>query len=228
MKTDAYNTCAPQLAAGNRLVDVRALRPALAATGAVILFNILFAGPRIDFWYQLAATVVACCVAAAFMDSSLRKRLMKSTAPAAAGRALAIGLISAGMLYGIFWLGNNVARALFPWAATGIDNVYAFKSGAELNMVLLIGLVIGPGEEIFWRGYVQHTLSSRYRVGGVLVVVAAYTLAHLASANPMLIMASCVCAVFWGLLYAWKRSLWINIVSHVAWDLSVFIFWPFT
>lgn len=203
-------------------------RPVLAAVGAVILFNILFTGPLVDFWYQLAATVFACCVAAVFLDSSLKKRLMRPVTPAAVAKALVIGLFSAAALYIIFWLGNVVSRYLFSFAASGIGNVYAFKSGAQLKMVLLIGLIIGPGEEIFWRGYVQHSLASRYRIWGVVMTVVAYTLAHLASANPMLILASLVCATFWGLLYAWKRSLWINIISHVVWDLTVFIFWPFS
>ncbi|RME30506.1 MAG: CPBP family intramembrane metalloprotease, partial [Deltaproteobacteria bacterium] len=32
---------------------------------------------------------------------------------------------------------------------------------------------------------------------------------------------------FWSALYVWFRSPVVNITSHVAWDISVFVLWPF-
>jgi membrane protease YdiL (CAAX protease family) len=44
----------------------------------------------------------------------------------------------------------------------------------------------------------------------------------------MLVAAAGVCGLYWGALFAWKRSLPVNIVSHVAWDLAVFVLFPFS
>jgi len=42
------------------------------------------------------------------------------------------------------------------------------------------------------------------------------------------VLAAAVCGAFWALTY-WKfRSITLNIISHVAWDLAVFLLFPFS
>jgi membrane protease YdiL (CAAX protease family) len=92
---------------------------------------------------------------------------------------------------------------------------------------LLLLFVIGPAEEIFWRGYVQQRLGKRFSVAGSMIIATAvYTLVHIASFNFMLIMAAMVCGAFWGLMYCWNKNLLPLIISHALWDVSVFILFP--
>ena len=90
-----------------------------------------------------------------------------------------------------------------------------------------MAFVIGPGEEIFWRGYVQRTLAKRSASRGLVLSVAAYGLVHLASGSVTLIGAALVCGLFWGWLYQRFESIWLNVLSHVLWDIAVFLVWPF-
>ena len=92
---------------------------------------------------------------------------------------------------------------------------------------VLLTVLIGPAEEIFWRGYVQKQLGARYGDWfAVLITVLIYTLVHIWSFNFMLIMAAMVCGLFWGILYKYHKNIVTLIVSHAVWDVAVFILIP--
>ena len=42
----------------------------------------------------------------------------------------------------------------------------------------------------------------------------------------MLVLAAGVCGLFWGFLYLRTGSLLINLVSHTAWDIAIFLLFP--
>ena len=93
---------------------------------------------------------------------------------------------------------------------------------------ILLLFIIGPAEEIFWRGYVQKTLSERWNPNwGFLVTTLIYSLVHLPKMNFMLIMAAAVAGFFWGLAYRFfPNRLGALIISHALWDCAVFIWLP--
>ncbi|OPZ01127.1 MAG: CAAX amino terminal protease self- immunity [Bacteroidetes bacterium ADurb.BinA395] len=96
-----------------------------------------------------------------------------------------------------------------------------------LLLSLLLIFLIGPAEEIFWRGYVQRMLEPKFGSWVALIVTTLiYTLVHIWSFNFMLIMSAMVCGAFWGLLYKYNKNLVTLIVSHAVWDVSVFILFP--
>ena len=145
------------------------------------------------------------------------------------GEKLFYGLFSAGILYAIFFAGNRIARQIFDFAESGIRDVYEIRTGASLwKVVSLMVIVIGPGEELLWRGYFQKQYSRRYgSVAGFAISLGLYTLIHAGSRNAMLVLSAIVAGSFWGWLYRWRGSLVLNIVSHVTWDLAVFVLFPF-
>jgi len=200
---------------------------ALAAILFIALFRLRRLGP-LDFWTCLALTVTLVAALSFAVDRSYRRRLREDLSSGLA-RKVALGIASAAVLYAVFAAGRAAALALFPFAAAGIDQIYALKSGASAaRVVLLLGLVIGPGEELFWRGFFQERAAAgTTRASGFALTSLLYTSVHLASGNPMLILAAAVCGLFWGWLYLRFRSPLLNIVSHSLWGLFVFILIPF-
>jgi len=199
---------------------------ALAAALLTPLFRLQRLGP-LDFWWWMSATV-GLLVALAYAADRGARRALADDLRAGWRWKLLLGLLSAAALYAIFWAGNLFARRLLPFAADGIAAVYGFKHGASVaRMALLIGLLIGPGEEFFWRGWLQRALGGRWGpTAGWLLATALYAGVHLAAGNPMLVLAALVCGLFWGGLYRWRRSPLLNVVSHTAWDLAVFLVFP--
>jgi len=197
----------------------------LAFCIAAAAFALIFRGIGFHFWFQMALTVSVLCLMASLINPVVIRNLFSSRLDAM--RAIVLGLFSAAVLYGVFLAGGNIAAWLFPSAGSQVNSVYALKTGTEawLITLLLVG-VIGPGEEVFWRGYFQKQLEDRYGFLGVILAAGAYAMVHLPSGNPMLVIAAAVCGGFWGLMFYYWRSIWMNMVSHAAWDLAIFIIWP--
>ena len=139
------------------------------------------------------------------------------------------GAAMAAVLWLVFWTGDKVSAWLFDFARPQVDAIYGMKSGWSLWVLsVLMLLLIGPAEEIFWRGYVQRTLSLRWGANaGFAVSTLCYALVHAGSCNFMLVMAALVAGVVWGALYRFFPERFAAIIlSHALWDVAVFIWFP--
>ena len=206
---------------------------AVAACGAVaaVLFIALFRLRRLgplDFWAWLAMNIAVVVALGFAVDRGYGRRIREDLRSGLL-RKVGIGVVSAMALYAVFAAGRAAALELFPFASEGIQRVYALRSGVPLlRVVLLLALLIGPGEELFWRGFFQENAGAGPgRTAGFILASMLYTSVHLASGNIMLILAAAVCGVFWGWLYLRFRSPLLNVVSHTVWDLLVFVILPF-
>ncbi len=142
--------------------------------------------------------------------------------------SLATGIISAVILYGIFYLGYVLSPYIIPGAAHQVGGIYAMGTHTDSFLVcLLLLFVTGPGEEIFWRGFLQEILMARHgNIPGFIITTLIYGSVHIFSLNLMLIMAAFVAGAFWGGLYLWKRDLSMVIVSHSLWSAVIFAVFP--
>lgn len=199
---------------------------------SIFLFSLLFTDvvkDRIDFWWGLSFVVLGMAVGAFFFHKPLRTEILEdiSLSPGIKGKIVA-GIVLAMVLYVFFWMGNSVIRLLVPLSGAPIDSVYALRNDiSTLRVSILLLFIIGPGEELFWRGFLQTRVTARFgRMTGYLSVAVIYTAVHMASKNPMLISAALICGLFWGYVYMSRKSMVINIVSHALWDILVFIVAP--
>lgn len=139
------------------------------------------------------------------------------------------GIAIAACLWGIFWIGDKAASVLFDFAGEQVESIYDIRSGVSpwlLSCLLLF--LIGPAEEIFWRGYIQKTLSGiAGRNAGFLLSTLIYAGVHVPSGNFMLVMAALVAGTVWGLVYRLRPDrLGALLVSHALWDAAVFVWFP--
>lgn len=138
------------------------------------------------------------------------------------------GAASAGGLYLIFQLGDRFARRIMPAGQEEIAAIYELRTAASRPLIaVLLVAVIAPGEELFWRGLIQHAFVRRWgRVKGTAAASAAYGTVHLASSNLTLTGAAATAGAYWGAEYAWRRRLGPLLVSHVLWDVWIFLVQP--
>lgn len=137
-------------------------------------------------------------------------------------------LASAVGLYGIFQVGDRLARIILPRGTEEIGKIYQLRDQAPgwLIAMLLAG-IIAPCEELFWRGLVQNRLASRFgRFRGAALAAAVYGGVHLGSGNLTLAGAAATAGAFWGLQYALQGRLASLIVSHIIWDTWIFLIAP--
>lgn len=199
----------------------------IAVAVAAVLWFVMFSpwtAPMVNFWYAMTSSAVILVTLSTFFC----RQWLADIRPTAS--QLALGLVIALVLWCVFWVGDKVSQLLFSFARPQVDMIYGMKSGTASALIgVLLLLVIGPAEEIFWRGYVQRRLSQRWNVNvGFVVTLALYTLIHVWSFNFMLLMAALVVGAFWGLLYR-LRPQWLTalVISHAVWDACAFVFFPF-
>lgn len=188
---------------------------------AYVFFGLTFRGPRRQFWQRMTYTGLALGSFALVAEPKLTRTRFRV-------RDLFIGLGSAGVLYVIFQIGDRLTRAILPQGAREIDAIYGLDAWRPREEIAArLGLIVGPAEELFWRGFVQARLMRQFGVlPGLAMGTAAYGGAHLVTGNFTLIGAASVAGAFWGLLAALGVPPGALIISHSAWDVFIFLIAP--
>lgn len=199
--------------------------PCIAIAIAAVLWFVMFSPwtkEYHNFWNVMAFSALILITLSLVFGKDWKKQFRFNT------KDIITGIASAAILYGIFYAGNKISALLFDFSEVQISSIYAIKDGqnpAVLSLALL--LLIGPAEEIFWRGYIQRTLSGKTgKIAAAVVTTLIYSLVHIWSFNFMLIMAALVCGAFWGILYMQNRNLPAVIISHALWDVAIFTLFP--
>jgi membrane protease YdiL (CAAX protease family) len=195
---------------------------------AALLWFAMFSpwtAPHLNFWLAMATSgVILSCLTFAYgkgLWQSIKGNFRWSDIP--------LGVLIGAALWAIFWVGDKVAVWMFPFAGGEIGSIYAMRDGTSHILIgLLLLFVVGPAEELFWRGYVQEQMGRKWGPWAAFFATAAiYTLVHIWSLNFMLLVAAAVAGGIWGLLYRlYPQRLGALIISHAVWDAAVFVIFP--
>lgn len=193
---------------------------------AAVLWSIMFlpiTAPHINFWWMMTGSACILSTLSTIFNPGWWKRVKLS------GRGVVEGIAIAVVLWGVFWIGDKLSQIIFNFARGQVDLIYGMKEGeSPWLLTALMLLLIGPAEEIFWRGYVQQTLQKRWNPNaGFVVTTLIYAIVHAGSCNFMLVMAAFVAGAAWGLLYRlFPDKFFAIILSHALWDVAVFVWFP--
>lgn len=193
---------------------------------ATLLWTIMFSpltAPHVNFWWAMTGSACTLSLFATLFNRGWWKEVRLTPSNIVLGVAIAVAL------WGVFWVGDKLSQLMFNFARPQVDLIYGMKEGESAWLLTALMLfLIGPAEEIFWRGYVQKQLSLRWNPNiGFVVTTSVYALVHAGSCNFMLTMAALVAGFFWGLLYRlFPERFAAIIISHALWDVAVFIWFP--
>ena len=204
-------------------------KPIIAIALAAVLWFVMFSpltAPHLNFWAAMTVSALILTVVAQLFGKTLQT--LKCPLRKVPGMVLA-GVVIAVALWWAFRAGDKISQLMFSFARPQVDMIYGMKTGMSGTLLsALLLLVIGPTEEIFWRGYVQRSLSGTMGADkGFIVTLLAYTLIHVPSLNLMLVLAALVCGIAWGGLYRlFPDKLPAIILSHALWDAAAFVWFP--
>ena len=190
---------------------------------AFIFWAAIFGFKLVNFWLGLSIAATILMGLATWWTGGLpisRSEInLKNT-----GLAIA----SAAALYGIFALGRFIAILILPFAPEQIGSIYTIRNEASPVLIAMVLMfVTSPAEELFWRGFLQRWSMARFgQTQGWLLATALYAGVHVASLNVMLTGAALVAGLFWGFVYMRSQSLYVCVVSHALWTVSIFLLWP--
>lgn len=193
---------------------------------AAILWTIMFCpitAPYVNFWWMMTASACTLSLLATFFGRDWWKDVRIDLSN------ILLGIVIAVALWSVFWIGDKLSQLMFNFARPQVDIIYGMKDGeSPLLLTLLMLFLIGPAEEIFWRGYIQKSFSQYWNPNvGMVVTTAVYSLVHAGSCNFMLTMAALVAGLAWGIMYRFfPEKFGAIIISHALWDVAVFIWFP--
>jgi membrane protease YdiL (CAAX protease family) len=201
-------------------------RPHPAVTAASVAaaygaFAAVFRGPKASFWQRMTRTGLGLGALALASRGDLRRTRPRP-------RDVATGVAVAAGLYGVFQVGDRVARRVLPSGAEDIGDVYELRSlRPKAEIAARLAAVIGPAEELYWRGLLQSELTRRLGpVRGAAAAAALYGGAHVVTGNPTLVGAATVAGAGWSALAALGVPMPALVVSHVVWDIWIFLVQP--
>jgi CAAX protease family protein len=201
--------------------DVSPGTVALGLLAAQVAFAATFRGPRERFWQRM--TMTGLCLGGLALASSRTARATRIGA-----RDVALGLASAATLYATFKVGDRFARRFVPGGDAQIRDIYTLRTLRPRGEIAArLATIVGPAEELFWRGLVAEGLMTRYgRWRGAALAAAAYGGVHIVTGNFTLFGAAGIAGAHWCALYAAGVPLGALVVSHVAWDVWIFLLQP--
>jgi membrane protease YdiL (CAAX protease family) len=132
--------------------------------------------------------------------------------------AIGIGLIASA----VFVVGALVVREIGPlhdFVQSALDHA---RKGSFAG-VAVITVVNGAAEEVFFRGALFDAVGRRHRV---LISTAIYTLATVATGNPMLVFAAATLGIVWALQRRETGGILASMLTHVTWSVVMLFALP--
>jgi uncharacterized protein len=200
----------------NRAVDLRLL------IGFVIAHLLLYFSfhDKSVFWYLYSGSILLLIAYGMFQEDVADD--------ASFFTYISIGTISGLVLFGFFWLGNQGIVIFDLPFERDIHKLYRWFAPSIFWEYLSLVLVAAPGEELFWRGFILNRLLKYFNpVISIIVGAILYASVMIYSGEFILVLATFLCGLFWGALYLWKKSMPLVIVSHLIFDIMLFIIFPF-
>ena len=187
---------------------------------AFVLWILVFLIRPFEFWLMMSAsTSILLLVAAAINSEKISKRVNY--------RTIILGVVTGLLLYVFFFVGYQFTKSLNVFSQ-GVTSVYDLRSGVPVAVIALLLLFpIAPSEEVYWRGLVQRRLMEKFGGNnGLAIAAGTYALVHLPTLNPPLILTALIGGIVWGWIYKSSKQLEPVILSHVIFDVMIFVIAP--
>ncbi len=189
---------------------------AVVLIGAGILGYSLRIDPGSPAFYVATLLLAAVWVAGAFASGRLHLgRMLSGSRPVL--QPIMLGLA----LSAVFVLGSLVVREIEPLAQY-VRLVLEFADQGSLALLLVVTVVNGIAEELFFRGAAYAAIPRH----PVLWTTVAYVVATLATGNVMLAFAAILIGVVCGLQRRASGGVLAPILTHVTWSSTMLFALP--
>ena len=187
--------------------------------GAVVLGWSLRIDPGSTLFYPATLALAVVWTVGAFASGPLHLgRIMHPEGPR---RPVVTPVLLGLLLAGVFVLGGLLVREI-PALDRQVRWVLEHADQGSGPLILLITVVNGIAEELFFRGAVYAASTRR----PVAVSAVAYTLATLATGNVMLTFAAVLLGIVVGLQRRAAGGILAPILTHVTWSATMLVALP--
>jgi membrane protease YdiL (CAAX protease family) len=137
-------------------------------------------------------------------------------------RPIITPIVAGLLLAALFVVGAFVIRTI-PALASLTEDVLGYARLGNLWIILVITLVNGIAEELFFRGSLYAAIGTWHPV---LISTVLYALATVAGGNPVLVFAAALLGTVVGLERRASGGILAPILTHITWSLSMLLVLP--
>jgi membrane protease YdiL (CAAX protease family) len=137
-------------------------------------------------------------------------------------RPIITPIVAGLLLAALFVLGAFVIRTI-PALASLTEDVLGYARLGNLWIILVITLVNGIAEELFFRGSLYAAIGTWHPV---LISTGLYALATVAGGNPVLVFAAALLGTVVGLERRASGGILAPILTHITWSLTMLLVLP--
>lgn len=188
--------------------------------GATLLGISLAVQPADPLFYPLTLGLAALWVVGGFASGPLH--LGWEVSRQHSRRPILLPVVLGLAAGGLFVVGALLVRDIGPVHRL-VNSVLAHAKFGSAPVVLLIALLNGVAEEVFFRGALFAAIG---RKRPVLISTIIYTLATLATGNFMLVFAALTLGLVLGLERRATGGILAPMLTHVTWSLVMFLALP--
>jgi membrane protease YdiL (CAAX protease family) len=200
-------------------------RSALAvALGTLLFAAALVTGRPLSIWLTTGIAALATLALAIWADRGELRRLLTPSR-----RAGLIGLASGAVLITLTYALFPLALRLLPGIEAPVLLLYRRLGDypgpfAALPVLTLVVVT----EELAWRGLLTSQLERRALSPSLVVLTATllYALPQIAAESWIMLPVALACGLVWSLTRSLSGDLTAPIISHLTWDLAVFVLVP--
>lgn len=133
------------------------------------------------------------------------------------------------VLYAVI-AGSYKLLEVVPFFSSNSANHFISKFGpTTIWHYLLLLFLIAPGEELFWRGFIQQHLKRWLSpIYATVVSAALFSLSLVFSGFWLGVAVAFVVGLVLGLIYEWKKSMPLIILAHIITLVLLFLVLPLT
>ncbi|WP_019416129.1 CPBP family intramembrane glutamic endopeptidase [Paenisporosarcina sp. TG20] len=183
-----------------------------------VLLYITFLNENL-FWYAYTFTMLL------FMALSLV--LGKIEDDVQTWEYLVFGIGYGTLTYGLIATAYRFTSFFSDAAAVSVERFLSDYGPTTVWHYMLLILIIAPGEELFWRGFIQQKLKAYMSpFFAVLVSSLLFGLSMSFSGFWLGVLAAITSGILWGLLYEWKKSMPLIIITHITMTILLFLVLP--
>ena len=188
--------------------------------GATVLYFSLKVEPGDPSFYALTLVLAAVWIVGGCLSGPLHLGRIK--VGGSIRRPIVTPILIGLAVGGVFMLGGLVVRQIPP-LADFTENVLAHPRVGSLVLIVFIALLNGVAEEIFFRGALYSAIGVKHPV---IISTVVYTIATLASGNPMLGFAAVLLGYVMGLQRRASGGILAPILTHVSWSAVMVLALP--
>lgn len=170
------------------------------------------------FWYMYTFTMLL------FMALSFIMKKMEDDIQT--WEYLIFGIGYGTLTYGLIAAGYRFF-SIFTDVTVSVDRFLSDFGPTSVWHYILLILIIAPGEELFWRGFVQQKLKAYMSpFFAVLISSILFGFSMAFSGFWLGVLAAFISGMFWGVLYEWKKSMPLIIIAHITMIILLFLVLP--